>query len=49
MHPAGCRILSRSMAGETINKPNGPGRESPDGPQAPWPGGPPGHGTAPVA
>lgn len=27
MHPAGCRILSRSMAGETINKPNGPGRE----------------------
>jgi hypothetical protein len=24
MHPAGCHILSRSMAGETINKPNGP-------------------------
>lgn len=27
MHPAACRILSRSMAAETINKPNGPGRE----------------------
>ena len=25
--PAGCRILSRAMAGETVNKPNGPGRE----------------------
>ncbi len=24
MHPAGCHILSRAMAGETINKPNGP-------------------------
>jgi hypothetical protein len=27
VHPAGCRVLSRAMAGETINEPNGPGRE----------------------